>query len=71
MLGVDRASEEFDTIVQVVVYLYVVNLGPGTHTLEGDAVKLVLGVYVGAGVLDYHVPEAPRVVPWLVATEQT
>jgi hypothetical protein len=50
-------TEELDTVVEVVVHLHELDHGARTRALEGNTVELVLGVHVGARVLDDHVAQ--------------
>ena len=69
VLGIHRAAEELDAIVEVVVDLNVVHHCGVAHRLEGDAVQLVFGVHVGAGEADADVAQHPGIVVAVGAAE--
>ena len=55
----DRAAEELEAVVLVVLDHHVVDLGAiAADALEGDAVELVVGAELGAGELDAQVRTA-------------
>ncbi len=71
MLRVHSTAKPFDTVIEIVVDLNIVNVRAGPNALEGDAVQLVRIGQAGACILDDYIVQVTGIIVSGCAAEQT